>query len=49
MKHAMTKLLLAAALFVNAQGFASCEEFPSRLIKLVVERQPAAASISLRV
>ena len=49
MKHAMTKLLLAAALFVNAQGFASCEEFPSRLSNWSLERPPAAASISLRV
>lgn len=46
MKHAMTKLLLAAALFVNAQGFASCEEFPSRLIKLVVGA-PAGGGIDI--
>ena len=46
MKHAMTKLWLAAALFVNAQGFASCEEFPSRLIKLVVGA-PAGGGIDI--
>lgn len=36
MKRVTTTTLLAAALLVSAQGFASCEESPSRIVKLVV-------------
>ena len=36
MKRVTTTTLLAAALLVSAHGFASCEESPSRIVKLVV-------------
>jgi tripartite-type tricarboxylate transporter receptor subunit TctC len=36
MKRVTTTTLLAAALLLSAQGFASCEESPSRIVKLVV-------------
>jgi tripartite-type tricarboxylate transporter receptor subunit TctC len=46
MKRVVTTTLLAAALLVNAHGFASCEESPSRIVKLVVGA-PAGGGIDI--
>src|ERR1700716_4467163 len=46
MKRAMTKALLGGALLVSAHGVASCEESPSRLVKLVVGA-PAGGGIDI--